>query len=106
MKTILNIGGNAYLLPKTSDLNKILELLEGIQPVRNEMLWGPDKACYAEPYYLSRMVAGAECEISVSRLSDAKAVTEAEWVKVQERHAQACAEFNAKELAQPVSAGS
>ena len=100
MKAILTIGGESFLIPKTTDLNKILELFQGARTVRNESIYGPDKARYEEPFYVNRTVAAArEAKVRVELLHDDEVVSHAEWAAIGQQHAQACAEFSAKELA-------
>lgn len=52
METILTIGGDSYLLPKSEDVSKVLEMLQGVTKVRNKTIYGPDgELCYDEQFY-------------------------------------------------------
>ena len=75
--------------------------------MRNESLYGPDKARYEEPYYINRSVADInDAEITVTLVADAKVVSRPEWDALEAEHSKASLEFEAKQAAQPVSAGS
>ncbi|MEI6076732.1 MAG: hypothetical protein WCS94_14210 [Verrucomicrobiota bacterium] len=105
MKTILTIGSDSYLVPQTTDLNKILDLFQGMKCVRNESLYGPDKARYEEPYYINRMVTeDHDTEVSVALIHDSKVVSRRSWNLTVEEHNAACAAF--KPAVETISAGS
>lgn len=96
MKTLITIGGDQYLIPKTTDLNKILDLFQGITRVRNEALHGPDSARYQSEWYQSKEVLDARPEkVRVELVHDDDVVTQAEFAAIKEAHEKKVAEFEA-----------
>lgn len=108
MKALLTINGDSYLIPKTTDLNKIIDLFQGVQRVRQKDLWGPDSARYEDGLHVSREVlADAPERVRVELVPDGDVVSRAEWDALEAAHAKRVAEFNAKQVtpAKNISAG-
>jgi len=102
MKTLLTIGGQQYLIPKTTDLNKLLDLFQGVTRVRSETLYGPDDAKYQSDWYVNKEVMDARQEpVRVEIVHDDDVVTAAEFEAVKATHEKRCADF---EKSQPKKA--
>lgn len=100
MKAILTIGGESYLIPKTTDLNKILDLFQGVTRVRGENLWGPDDARYTDGFSISREVLDVQqSKIRVELVLDEDVCSAGEWQLLKDDHEKRVAEFKAKKSA-------
>jgi hypothetical protein len=105
MKTLLTINGEKYLIPKTTDLSKVLDLLQGIQRVRSETLYGPDDARYQSDWYESKEVLDLRREkVRVEIIHDDEVCTRAEFEIIKAAHEKKLAEFNAAQPKQALPA--
>lgn len=81
MKTILSINGESYLIPKTTDPAKVLELLSGARKLRSEAHYGSEEHKYEEEHgYFDRKVAAEHpAKMSVELVLDDEVCTRQEF---------------------------
>lgn len=88
MKTMLNIGGTDYLLPKTTqpaDLVKILELFQGARQVRHRFIYGPEgEHHFDDKYYRSIEVMDERpVKMRIEQMADEDVMTGPEFEKLE-----------------------
>lgn len=77
MKTILTIESYSYLIPNTTDVNKVLEILRGLIPVSGQYTRGDDD------FQSREVMADRPAKMKIELVHDEDVCTRAEWNKIE-----------------------
>lgn len=91
MKTLLTIGGEAYLLPEQKNLAIVLETLKGITAVKQRTIYGPDgEHRYDEEcgFLHAQVLDKNQSKIGVSIVLDDEVLTAAQFKAAELKAAQ------------------
>lgn len=85
MKTILTIGGDRFLIPKSTDVSKLLDLFQGSTEVRNKTIYGPEgELQYDRKFYQSKdVVEDRPTKFRVEIVHDDDVCTEKEFADLE-----------------------
>lgn len=85
MKTILTIGSDRFLIPKSTDVSKLLDLFQGLTEVRGKTLYGPQgKLQFDSDFYLNRdVLADRPTKFRVEIVHDDEVCTSAEFAALE-----------------------
>lgn len=73
-------------------------MLKGVKVLQDKTLYGPEKARYAEPYYVNRFVCEDRAEkFGVQIVHDEEVISSLQFVELEKSHKAICAEFEAKQ---------
>jgi hypothetical protein len=85
MKTILTIGSDRFLIPKSTDVSKLLDLFQGLTEVNSKSIRGPEgKLEYDSEFYKScDVLSDRPTKFRVEVVHDDDICTRAEFEKLE-----------------------
>lgn len=106
MKTILTIGSDRFLIPKSTDVSKLLDLFQGLTEVRNKTIYGPDgKKQFDREFYQNKdVLSDRPTKFRVEVVHDDDICTTAEFEALEEQTRQRIAQLPPKAEAAPEAA--